>query len=216
MLISLSGTKRSGKDTIADVLVKEFKYTKVAFADSLRELCTKVFDLSENMFIDDDKKEARFITPIRLDEEHLGLMLSIIENDWKIPVSKESKDKMLLKVGKEMTYPRQILQYVGTEVVRDCIDPDFWIKALERRIDGLADVVIADARLKNERDWAKSRGALLCIVQRPNFIKQDSHRSENELEDNYQIVFNNDDTLTRFQIEVGAFFNSYFKRTGYK
>lgn len=217
MLICLSGVSRSGKDTLADVLVKDFKYVKMAFADGLRDLCSSVFDMPLNQFLDADKKEALFPHPIRLDEAHLGYMLEIIENGYKIPVSKESKDKMLLLVGTEMTTPRKLLQTIGSEVVRDCISQDFWIQALEKKIGNLADVVITDARLSNERNWARSQGALMCLVKRPSITTIDTHRAENDLgeETEYQIIFNNDDSLNRFRIDVNGFFNSYLRRPRY-
>lgn len=217
MLICLSGQSRAGKDSVADVLVRDFKYTKVAFADGLRELASSVFDIPRNQFIDADKKEVPFSHPIRLDEEHLGLMLSFIENEWSIRVSKASKDKMLTLIGIEMTTPRKLLQTIGTEVVRDCISQDFWIKALESKIGNLADVVITDARLTNERNFAREKGALMCLVKRPTLQSKDSHRAENDLGEDteYNIIFNNDDTLHRFQIEVNGFFNNYLRRPRY-
>ena len=217
MIICLSGASRAGKDSIADVLVRDFKYVKVAFADGLRELASSVFDMLPSQFIDADKKEAPFLYPIRLDEEHLGHMLQIIENIWQIPVSKASKDKMLLLVGTEMTTPRKLLQIIGTDVVRDCIDDQFWIKALEHKIGNLADVVITDARFSGERDFAREKGALMCLVKRPSLQNVDSHRAENDLgeDEDYQIIFNNDDTLGRFQIEVNGFFNNYLRRPRY-
>lgn len=38
MIIGLTGYAQSGKDTLANILVKKFGYTRVAFADPIREL----------------------------------------------------------------------------------------------------------------------------------------------------------------------------------
>jgi hypothetical protein len=217
MIICLSGKSRAGKDELANVLVRQYKYTKVAFADRLRELASSVFDLPPNQFTDADKKEAPFLYPIRLDEEHLAFTLEVIENGWGIPVSAESKEKMLALVGLEMSTPRKILQSIGTDLVRDCIAEDFWVKALEKKIEGLDNVVITDARLSNERAWARSKGATMCLIKRPDLVSVDSHRAENDLgeEDEYDLVFTNDDTLSRFRIDVDGFFNSYLNRRRY-
>lgn len=217
MLICLSGKSASGKDTIADVLVRDFKYVKVAFADGLRDLACFTFDMAPEIFTDRDKKESKFLYPIRLDEEHISHMLNHIENTWAISVSKASKDKMLLLVGTEMTTPRKLLQIVGTEVIRDCIDDQFWIKALEHKIGNLADVVITDARFSGERNFAREKGALMCLVKRPSIQSNDSHRAENDLgnESEYNIIFNNDDSLNRFRIEVNGFFNHYLNKNRY-
>lgn len=47
MLIGISGRARSGKDTTADYLVQNYGFTKVAFADDLKEKCKTDFDLSD-------------------------------------------------------------------------------------------------------------------------------------------------------------------------
>lgn len=217
MIIGLGGLRRSGKDTLADVLVRDFKYVKVSLASSLRNLCSNVFQIEEQEFTRDDTKERLFSHPIRLDEEHLGLILSVIENDWEFVVTREQKDKLLAQVGIEMKHPRHVLQIVGTDLIRNCIDSDLLLKVADRNIANLADVVIADVRFANERRWLEKKGALLCLVNRPNQQSADNHISENDLgnESEYKIIFNNDDTLNRFRIEVNGFFNNYLSRARY-
>ena len=39
MLIGLTGYARSGKDTVANILIKNFGFTRVAFADPIRDFC---------------------------------------------------------------------------------------------------------------------------------------------------------------------------------
>ena len=41
--IALVGNMRSGKDTFANVLVKEYGYTEIAFADELKRICKELF-----------------------------------------------------------------------------------------------------------------------------------------------------------------------------
>jgi dephospho-CoA kinase len=38
MIIGLTGYARTGKDTVASVLVKDFGFERIAFADPIREL----------------------------------------------------------------------------------------------------------------------------------------------------------------------------------
>ena len=58
MLIGLIGLKQSGKDTIADYLVNEYFFEKLAFADPLKRVCKELFDLEESYFSDPSMKEA--------------------------------------------------------------------------------------------------------------------------------------------------------------
>jgi hypothetical protein len=71
MIIGLSGYAQSGKDTIAKVLVEEYGYTRVAFADKIRELLYKtnplvacspsgyLRDLVDRVGWDEAKKESQ-------------------------------------------------------------------------------------------------------------------------------------------------------------
>jgi hypothetical protein len=42
MIIGLSGYAQSGKDTVAQILISEFGFTRVAFADKIRELLVQI------------------------------------------------------------------------------------------------------------------------------------------------------------------------------
>lgn len=46
MIIGLSGKAKSGKDTLADYLVQNYGFIKVAFADELKLMCASNFNLS--------------------------------------------------------------------------------------------------------------------------------------------------------------------------
>ena len=58
MLIGLSGAARSGKDTLADYLIQNYGFTKVAFADELKLLCASNFNLSSEQLYG-NLKEAK-------------------------------------------------------------------------------------------------------------------------------------------------------------
>ena len=44
MLIGLSGYAQSGKDSVAEVLVRDFGFTRIAFADKIKELLYEIDD----------------------------------------------------------------------------------------------------------------------------------------------------------------------------
>jgi len=50
MIIGLSGYARSGKDEVAKILVEEYGYTRVAFADKIRELLLETNPLIKDGF----------------------------------------------------------------------------------------------------------------------------------------------------------------------
>ena len=47
-IIAITGKCYSGKDTMADYLVKNYGYIKLAFADPLKELCKSLFNFTDN------------------------------------------------------------------------------------------------------------------------------------------------------------------------
>ena len=57
-IVAISGWKRSGKDTAANYLVEEYGYTRVAFADVLKDMVAQEYNIPRNYCDDPDKKES--------------------------------------------------------------------------------------------------------------------------------------------------------------
>jgi hypothetical protein len=62
MIIAISGLKFSGKDTIANYLVKKYNFARVSFADPLKDMVSKEFDVPRGWLDDPSKKEVPLIT----------------------------------------------------------------------------------------------------------------------------------------------------------
>jgi hypothetical protein len=58
MIIGLGYKARSGKDSVADYLVEHHGYCRRAFADSLKEACRAIFDLSDEQLYGSQKEEV--------------------------------------------------------------------------------------------------------------------------------------------------------------
>lgn len=137
-LIGLTGFKGSGKDTVARFLVQQGGFKRYAFADPLKEA--------------------------------VAAMLR-----WPVEaLHSEAKDQLLPgrafqpeETPRPLYFrtPRDILQRLGTEVIREQLGPDFWIWCLEQRLreDAPERVVVTDARFLNEADWIRRRGRLWHI-----------------------------------------------------
>ena len=218
MIITLSGKARSGKDTCADILVNKYNFEKFSLAQPIRELASKVFDIPLDTFTSDELKEKNFTHPIILDEAYLGHIIDIVENDWGFNVDEVAKVGMMKQLGAEFIHPRRILQTVGTEVIRNNVDKDIFLKLADKRI-GISNknIVIVDVRFSNEREWFKKQGAVLCLIKRPELTSKDSHTSENDLgtDEDYGVIMTNDESLNRFRLDVATWISHKLKQVSY-
>lgn len=58
MIVGICGLIGSGKGTVADMLVGEFGFTKISFADSLKDAVAAVFGWPRNL-LEGDTDESR-------------------------------------------------------------------------------------------------------------------------------------------------------------
>lgn len=197
MIISISGKKLAGKDTFAEFLPN---FKRHAFADSLKKGCSKAFFLPEKLFHDQKLKEHPFIAPIVLDDYHLNKLADVFCFETH-PHYYLTGRKVSLRT------PRELLQFIGTDLIRKTIDDNFWIdKTVEGLKNETQNCLIADSRFANERKLLKSLGAVLVLVKR-NVKSGDSHSSENDLgnESDYDYVIENNGTLEELKEKAEQF-----------
>lgn len=66
--------------------------------------------------------------------------------------------------------PRELAQFVGTELFRKNFGEDIWIKSLEVLLSCYQDIecaIITDVRFQNEADWIIDNGGILLHLTRP-------------------------------------------------
>lgn len=216
MIISLSGKKKAGKDTIADFLVKDQGFVKVSLATPLKDLLIKVFRLDKSNFYDESKKDSELDYKLYIDYTHLDEMRHIIEEEWGFPVSYEAREKMEKFYNTQIKTPRELMQIVGTDIIRSSIKDDIFIQLLINNIKKLArPVVVADVRLSNEREALNEVGALLCLVKRHQPLDEiDTHISENDLGDEaeYDVIIENNIPLIQLRSEINLWYSIVHKK----
>lgn len=119
-VIGFAGYAGVGKDAAADVLVYELGYTKLSFAQALKEA---VWIL--NPFVDGTKRLQDVVTDVTNDGQ------------WR-----SAKDYI--------PEVRRLLQVFGSEVGRDVFGENVWVLKLLQNIDPTKDYVITDVRFPNE------------------------------------------------------------------
>jgi len=140
MIIGICGFIGSGKDTAADYLVNFHGYRRESFAASLKDAVAHVFGWDRTM-LEGRTAESRA---------------------WR-----EQPDEWWSnRLDRDIT-PRYILQYWGTEVIRQGFHDDMWIASLENKIRTSRDnIVITDCRFPNEISGLKQQCGKIIWIQR--------------------------------------------------
>jgi hypothetical protein len=141
MIIGITGLIGSGKDTIASHLVEKYGYERYSWATPLKDITATLFgwdrDMLEGVTIEQREKREQ------------------VDPWW---------DKKLNKY--DLVSPRWVLQFIGTEVMRNTLHQDIWVLAGMKRIEGKQNVVIPDTRFPNEIKAIKEMGGVIWNVKR--------------------------------------------------
>jgi hypothetical protein len=216
MILALSGKKKSGKDTIANFLVKDQGFIKLSLATPLKDLLINVFRLDKDFLYDENKKDNELDDFITIDYSHLDKIRDIITEEWGFAIDYETRENIEEFYGTEIKTPRQLMQTIGTDLIRKNIRDDVFIVLLLEQIKKTPKpIVIADARLQNERETLVNIGATLGLVKRKiSEDKSDSHISENDLgdEDEYDLIIDNNIDLTQLRSEINLWYTMTHKK----
>lgn len=138
-IIGLSGKMGSGKDTVADILVSEYGYTRIAFADALKREVEQ--SIRHQAFPD-------------------GLPLNL----WEVMLEAKPEDVYAKPTPEGI---RILLQFWGSDYRRGD-DPLFWIRKVGEQIHTHPErmYVISDVRFKNEADYVRHLGGEVWMVER--------------------------------------------------
>lgn len=128
---------------------------------------------------------------------------------------KEYAKKIANWDGDETDKPRELLQQLGTEIIRNKIDPNFFIKRIIGDIKVYSyyfDVItISDARTKDEINSLREAfdDVTVIKVERPNFDNglsktEQEHFTEKDLDDfnDYDFKIINDKTVEDLKEEI--------------
>ena len=187
MLIGVVGLISSGKGTVADRLEQKHNFRKDSFAKSLKDAVSSMFNWDREM-LEGKTDESRA---------------------WR-----EKPDVFWSKrFGKDVT-PRWVLQYFGTEVMRQGMHDSIWIDSCMARYDGKP-TVIADTRFENEIKIIREMGGSILLVKRGqdpdwftdyvegNVIPKNVHLSEYAwAKSEYDHLITNDGTLEELHLKI--------------
>lgn len=185
LVIGVSGTKRSGKNTFAD-------YTK-------QHLESKGKTVRIGSWAELLKKSAY---------ESFGLLDmggGKIYDIWADSFKENQKIQIVNSLGEVVhsVSGREFLQKYGTEGHRQIFGDNFWIDQFwsSNDFDGVDVLIIADCRYDNEAENVLSKNGVIIKIDNPNTDKNsDSHLSEQGISEHLiSYSINNDSSLERFE-----------------
>lgn len=185
-IVGLSGYARSGKDEAAKVLVEEFGFVRISFADKLRDFLYALNPIIE----------------MGVNNEYIRLREVIDHFGWD-----GYKDTPYV------SEIRPLLQRLGTEAGRDVLWDSIWIDAAFASLDNDGKYVIADARFPNEAEAVVTRGGKIVRVERegnsPAVLPDGTvHSSETSLDDwSFDETVENNGSLEDFHNKIRGLVN---------
>ena len=138
MLIGLCGYIGSGKNAVAEMLVKNHGYEQDSFAKSLKDAVSAVFGWPREL-LEGNTPDSR---------------------EWR-----EAPDTWWTEQLEMPVSPRLALQMIGTEVFRGNYHNNIWVASLLRRV-GDRKVVVSDVRFPNEIKLIQEYGGKVIWVKR--------------------------------------------------
>lgn len=172
-VIGLSGYARSGKDTVADILVNQHGYTKMSFAEPMREA---LYRLNPKIDV--------------ADVQGISLATAVNGLGWE-QLKGDSPDV------------RPLMQRLGTEVGRQMFGENFWVDQAIQRIPDGAKAVFADTRFQNEAQAIRELGGKVWRITRPGVGPTNNHISEVDLDNyEFDNRINNDGALEDLEKSV--------------
>lgn len=149
MIVGLGYQKGSGKDTLADLMVKHLGYKKISFADPLKRGLMEMLGLSH--------------------EQVYGSQKEVVDHYW----------------GRS---PREMLQFVGTDLMRRQFDASVWVRSTLRAIEREPQTnwVVPDCRFPNEGLAISAMGGILVKVERPALVT--NHLSKHDSETQGRLI----------------------------
>ena len=207
MIIGVNGRARSGKDTIAKVMIDKFGFQKISFADPLKNICSDAFEIPLNYFHDDNLKDSPFEVPVLVTEQHLERLVTNLISAGCTFTNGQINELNTKGLGFILISPRNLLQRVGTDFVRGTLGDRTWIDIFKRKISSTeGNFIVPDARFLNERKVIKELGGYNFLIIRPGLppIAESAHESEllGISEELIDVTILNDSTVNSLQMEI--------------
>lgn len=169
MILGFSGKALSGKDSAADYLIDQYGWDKkTGFAYNLKEACSNIFNRNLTMFTTQEGKSHTFTVPVKVDHRLIEGVVGWMRRTHNVAIDDIDYRSLL---GKKLYTPRDILQFVGTEVMRTYA-VNYHIDVVVNSLSSADKVVVADVRFENEASGILDAGGYLIRLERPLKLRE--------------------------------------------
>lgn len=177
MIIGLTGYAQSGKDTVAKILVENYGYTRVAFADKIRDFLYEMNPMVDNVAFE----------PIFLKEK-------VDREGWEVAKKNVFVRRALQNAGvaARKTFGDGFWVHEAMKIMLNDPRPDM-------------NYVITDVRFLNEADMVRANDGQVWRVKRIGIDAVNTHVSESQMDD-YTVdqLFTNNGTIEDLEAMVKA------------
>lgn len=191
-IIAFCGRKESGKTELANICV-DFGYEKLSFATPLKKLIAQLISCE----IIDINRLKNVETVYKFDEDKCAFIAQETNIPYEIVVEKI--------LNKTFTTVRELLQYIGTDLIRH-YNPDWHVMKTAEYIQEGKKYVIDDVRFPNEANMVNEMGGDCWFIVRPKLDNVSNHESETSLKwQDFDKVIVNDKTVEYLRFNWALF-----------
>lgn len=216
-LIAIVGRKRSGKDTSADFILNHVNGTKYMLAGPIKEALCKAYNMLalesksgvELSFDDFNGFGVDREAPIVISNADATALFREALTWLKINKKLCAGPDVNIMVNREPWSIRRMMQTLGTDIVVDTYDEQFWSRCMmEEYFNSLKKgdevFIVTDVRHPHEIAVMRSLGAQIIFVEKDDLnTSTDNHRSELGLTPiEGEQVIHNDGSLAELEQKV--------------
>jgi dephospho-CoA kinase len=179
-IICICGSKRVGKDTVADFLQARYGFHKAKIAQPLKDTLKVLFGFSDDELEQDIKDEVHPVWKIEPRK---------VMQFFGTEVMQYEIQKIMPDMGRMFWVKRFLQEYYSNDRIYDKI-------------------VVSDVRFLHEYEALKEVGAEFWKIERNELVQDDTHSSETEMKEiPVEKVIENDGTLEELYDKINTCFD---------
>lgn len=205
MILGISGKAGSGKDTVADYLVKNKYFTKVALADPIKRICGDVFNFSNEQLY--GPSEMRSKPDERYPNVTVRKAAQLLGTEWARNLHEDIWVDYLLRTIKKFQSNPNYKYSQEKGVYKDELGFDMLMRN--------ENVVVPDVRFSNEIKILKDQAYLIRIVRPSAGLVGESGQHASEMEQDsipdsdFDDIIENNGTLDELFYKVDVIIGKY-------